>query len=496
VEVVPLAAEARPGRRAWARVGRSPWAVAGAVFLVYGLWLAAMFSKGYDARDSIVLGKNYVQMSHASSAIKVDPHFSYPVGGSGYDGQFFYFIAVDPINARYYMDSPSYRYTKILYPVVARVLALGQVGLVPYTLILTNWLAIAGAAGLLGAWLRRKGLSPWFAVVYALCPGIWVSFERDLTEPLSYALVVLAVYLYDSRSRYRFATSGLAFALAILARDKAAIFAGVYGLGILLRGLEAAVQSVWGSRGSRGGAFGMVGWSGPRRRSAELQTGAEVQRSAEIRGSDELRGDGRNGTRAVPYGAPASGSLQAGSYRDFMAIGLRNLVEAGIFGALALGPYLLWRLFVRHWLHVAASVAGVTGVSTSYESAPLSGVLSSGIGTTTRVMYLFVLFIPALICALMGVWALLRGVWAVPVITLLVLIELSVVGLGADYFVDVYGVLRVEAGVILAATFCLPYFGRLTRGNALWFYACSGGWLLLTMGYMLLAPAWLLAGRA
>jgi hypothetical protein len=60
----------------------------------------------------------------------------------------------------------------------------------------------------------------------------------------------------------------------------------------------------------------------------------------------------------------------------------------------------------------------------------------------------------------------------------------------------VYGALRVEAGLILAATLCLPYFGRLTRGNALWFYACSGGWLLLTAGYMLLAPAWLLSGRA
>jgi hypothetical protein len=96
----------------------------------------------------------------------------------------------------------------------------------------------------------------------------------------------------------------------------------------------------------------------------------------------------------------------------------------------------------------------------------------------------------------MGIWALVRRVWAVPVVTLLVLIELSVVSLGVDYFVDVYGVLRVEAGVILAATFCLPYFARVTRGNSLWFYASSGGWLLLTMGYVLLAPAWLLGGRA
>jgi hypothetical protein len=423
---VALEDAARPVARPYAHVLRSPWAVAGAVFAVYGLWLAAMFSKGYDARESIVLGKNYVLKSHVSTSIKYDPHFRYPVGGSGYDGQFYYFIAADPANARYYMDSPAYRYTKILYPTVARILALGQAGLVPYTLILTNWLAIAGAVGLLGAWLRRKGMSPWFAVVYGLCPGLWVSFERDLTEPLSYALVVLAVYLYDFGGRHRYVSSGLAFALAILARDKAAIFAGMYGLGLLLRGID-------------------------------------------------LRKLG-----------------------DMLPVGIRNAIEAGIFGALALGPYLLWRLFLRHWLQAAASasVTSVSGVSTSYEAAPLSGVLSSAVGTSTRVMYLFVLFIPAIICAGMGIWALVRRVWAVPVFTMLVLVELSVVTLGADYFIDVYGVLRVEAGVILAATFCLPYFSRLTRGNSLWFYASSAGWLLLTAGYAVLAPAWLLGGRA
>jgi hypothetical protein len=418
---VAVGEAARPVARRYARAVRSPWAVAGAVFVVYGLWLAAMFHQGYDARDSIVLGKGYVQLSHISSSIKYDPHFSYPVGGSGYDGQFFYFIAVDPAHARYYMDSPSYRYTKILYPVVARILALGQAGLVPYTLILTNWLAIAGAAGLLAAWLRRKGISPWFAVVYAMCPGTWVSFERDLTEPLSYALVVLAVYLYDFGGRYRYVSSALAFALAILARDKAVIFAGIYGLGMLLHGLD-------------------------------------VRRPVEM-----------------------------------VRVGIRNAIEAGIFGALALGPYLLWRLFVRHWLHVAGSVSGV---NTGSQASPLSGVLTNALSTTTRVMYLFVLFIPAMICIVMGIWALVRRVWAAPVVTLLVLIELSVVSLNADFFVDVYGALRVEAGVILAATFCLPYFGRLTRGNSLWFYASSGGWLLLTMGYVLLAPAWLLGGRA
>ncbi len=399
----------------------SPWAVAGLVFAVYGLWLAAMFHNGYDARDSIVLGKHFVLQSNKSHIIRIDPHYSYPGGDSGYDGQYFYFIAVDPVNARYYMDDPSYRYTKIVYPIAARLLALGRTDLVPYSMIAINWLAIAGTAGLLAAWLRRRGVSPWFAVSYALCPGIWISFQRDLTEPLSYFFVMLAIYAFDFAPRYRAAASGLAFAFAILTRDKSAIFGALYGLALLADGLD-------------------------------------LHRLSE---------------------APARF--------------LRNIGPAAVFGMLALGPYVAWRLYLRHWLHTAASVSGV---QTSYQGSPLSGALMASIGTTTRVMYLFVLFIPAAICTGMAIWSLLARVWSVTVLVLLVLIELSVVTLNPGYFVDVYGVLRVEAGVILAATLCLPTFSRLTRGNALWFYACSGGWLLLTAGYAVLAPAWLLGGRA
>jgi hypothetical protein len=418
---VPLGAVPRAGARPWAGVATSPWAVAGTVFLVYGLWLAAMFHNGYDARDSIVLGKTFVLKSHSSSVIKLDRHYTYPGGASGYDGQYFYFIAVDPLHARYYMDNAGHRYTKILYPAAAGLPAFGRASLVPYTLILINWLAIAGTAGLLALWLRRKGASPWFALIYALCPGVWVSFQRDLTEPLSYGLVALAVYLYDFGGRYRAVWSGLAFAGAVLTRDKAAIFAAVYGLGFVLRGFDL--------RQPRGL-------------------------------SDRI---------------------------------IRNGVQGGVFGILALGPYLVWRQVVGHWLRTAVSTSGV---STSYQAAPLSGAVMQGLNVETRLLFLFVLFIPAAICAAMGIWALVRRVWTVPIVTLLVLIELSVVTLNPGYFADVYGVLRVEAGVILAAILCIPAFGKLTRGNQLWLYACGGGWLFLTVAYALLAPAWLLGGRA
>jgi hypothetical protein len=116
---------------------------------------------------------------------------------------------------------------------VARVLALGQPGLIPYTLILVNWLALAGGTAALAAWLRRKHVSPWFALVYGLYPGLFFGLQRDLSEPLAYSLVALAVLLFDRPSLL---PAAAVFALAALTRETTALFTVIYGASLLLRG--------------------------------------------------------------------------------------------------------------------------------------------------------------------------------------------------------------------------------------------------------------------
>jgi hypothetical protein len=49
-----------------------------------------------------------------------------PQGTEGYDGQFAYQIALRPLSAAPYLDVPAYRYQRILYPMLARLLALGR----------------------------------------------------------------------------------------------------------------------------------------------------------------------------------------------------------------------------------------------------------------------------------------------------------------------------------------------------------------------------------
>src|SRR5579871_4588194 len=53
----------------------------------------------------------------------------------GYDGQFDYYIALDPANAPLHLDVPAYRYQRVLYPMLARVVVLGQASLIPYALV-------------------------------------------------------------------------------------------------------------------------------------------------------------------------------------------------------------------------------------------------------------------------------------------------------------------------------------------------------------------------
>jgi len=218
-----------------ATLRRSAPAVALVVLAVHALWIGAYFAAGHEIRDFIKIGSTDVQRSHASQVIKYDPSYRYPPNhdapnGTGFDGQLYYYIALDPANARYYIDSGEVglRYERIVYPLTARALALGQPGLVPYAMLVINVLAVALGTLAVAAWLRRKGVSPWFAAIYGFYPGLLISLQRDLTEPLAYGLVALAIYLFDFGGRRRFLWAGLAFALAALTRETTVVFPLVY----------------------------------------------------------------------------------------------------------------------------------------------------------------------------------------------------------------------------------------------------------------------------
>lgn len=131
--------------------------------------------------------------------------------GPGYDGQFYYRIARDPLLPLVRLargttndplpgiDTPAYRYRRIAYPVAARLAALGTAdGLVwsfPLVSVLGVWLGVFSTARL----FETFGWQRWWGFAYAMLPGLVFSASRNLSEGLAISLVSAALLAIAQR---------------------------------------------------------------------------------------------------------------------------------------------------------------------------------------------------------------------------------------------------------------------------------------------------------
>ncbi len=166
----------------------------------------------------------------------------------GYDGQFTYLIAVDPAPAAVVReiqdiraDVPAYRYQRILLPLLARLLGLGQPGLIAWAIPLINLVAQVVGVAIVEQLLVQLGVSRWHALVYGLWPGLAVAVRADLTEPLSYTFVAAAYLCYF---RDRPWLSALCFGLAVFAKETALLFVVAQLIAMSSNLLKARVRAV------------------------------------------------------------------------------------------------------------------------------------------------------------------------------------------------------------------------------------------------------------
>jgi hypothetical protein len=146
-----------------------------------------------------------------------------PDGSPGYDGQFNYYIAstLSPQAVVEHLDVPAYRYQRILYPLLARLLALARPAWIPWTLLGLNLIAHALGTAALAAYLEGKGLRGWYALSYGLWVGLIAPVGLDLNEPLSFALVIAGWLLLERR---RPLAAAACLGLALFAKETALIF--------------------------------------------------------------------------------------------------------------------------------------------------------------------------------------------------------------------------------------------------------------------------------
>lgn len=189
------------------------------VAVVYGVFLSIVsLTQGYSALDYVHLGT--IWTAHLRG------------GTWGYDGQFYYQLARDPLGAQAFMDNAPYRYQHILYPLVVHLLSFGQVALIPYVLLLVNWLSIVLSVEIISRLLVKHGLSPWFSLAPGLYFGQTAAFAFDTAEPFTYLLVCIGLWLLEED----FLTwAALFMGLATLSRETAVLFPIGYALFFLIR---------------------------------------------------------------------------------------------------------------------------------------------------------------------------------------------------------------------------------------------------------------------
>ncbi len=151
--------------------------------------------------------------------------FPTPSGDKGYDGQFTYYIALDPANAVPRLDVPAYRYQRILHPALARLLSLGQEPLVSWTMLSINLAALAIGTAAFEQLLIAERVSRWYALVYGLFGGVFFAVRVSTSEPLAYGLAILAI-LAGQRNHLTWQTVWLA--LAALAKETTLFFVAGY----------------------------------------------------------------------------------------------------------------------------------------------------------------------------------------------------------------------------------------------------------------------------
>jgi hypothetical protein len=123
---------------------------------------------------------------------------------AGYDGQFYYRLALDPFNWNrtafgITMDQ-SYRYTRIGYPILAWLVSLGQHQFVPIALVVVNLFGVAAMAYLGGMFARESGRHALWGLAFAAYFGLVISVGRDTAEPLAEACMLGGLLAYR-RSR-------------------------------------------------------------------------------------------------------------------------------------------------------------------------------------------------------------------------------------------------------------------------------------------------------
>lgn len=159
--------------------------------------------------------------------------------GGGHDGKFFFIQAndpwlLDPERNAAVLDLPWYRSQRMLFPTLAGGFGVFSPGVVVWSLLVTNLIALAFGAGIAARLASFWGASTWLGLSVPLNLGIIYEIMIDGSGVVAYACCLAAVY---ALVREETTAAALFFAGAALSREVMLAFAvGVFILWWMDRG--------------------------------------------------------------------------------------------------------------------------------------------------------------------------------------------------------------------------------------------------------------------
>ena len=200
-----------------------PAAIAGVAGILFVVLRLLVVARG-DPSRFVVAGTTFTDPATAPHGLHIFP-------STGYDGQFFYRLGLDPVRMAHTafgirLDT-TYRLQRIGYPALAWLFTGGQHRMLPDVLIILNVVGLAVLAWLGAVLAQDCGRHALWGLVFAAYFGAVLSLSRDLAEIVA-ACFALAGLIALRRARPILA--GGALAAAALTRETALVIVAAVAL--------------------------------------------------------------------------------------------------------------------------------------------------------------------------------------------------------------------------------------------------------------------------
>lgn len=196
-------------------------AAAAAIVLVVARW--ASWAQ-HNIANFILVGRHFANPAQLPPGIPLQPTY-------GYDGQFYYRLALNPANlaqtAYGIRADHSYRFMRIGYPAVTWLVSLGQHSLVPFMLIVVNVAAVGAMAYFGGVLARQGGRHVLWGLLMAAYFGLVTSISRDTAEPLAAAFLLAGLVALRGRRPW---AAALLLACGALTRETVMVAVAAIGV--------------------------------------------------------------------------------------------------------------------------------------------------------------------------------------------------------------------------------------------------------------------------